>query len=163
MYVGQNCGLTSTPSFTGGIDYAQGGARVQLAVAAGSAPACRTSRSPSRSDCSSRKGPLDPNALYQIQGGANDIFVLANQFLGGQITQAAAAGAVVQAATDLAAQVVRLRAGGAQYIILQTLPDIGKTPVAASLRRAGAAVHRSSPTLFNTTLERGHRAPRACR
>ena len=28
MYVGQHFGLTTAPSFTGGLDYAQGGARV---------------------------------------------------------------------------------------------------------------------------------------
>jgi outer membrane lipase/esterase len=150
MYVAQNWGLTATPSFTGGLDYAQGGARVNSPsplVPAG-VPDFSVVQ---QVGLQLAKTPiLDPRALYQIQGGANDIFVLAQQFLGGQITQAQLQASVVQAATDLAGQVVRLRAAGAQYIILQALPNIGQTPFAASLGAQSTFAQLSS--LFNNTL-----------
>ena len=57
MLVGQHCGFTATPSFTGGLDFAQGGARVNSPSAVGTARRARTCRSHSRSTCSSRGRP----------------------------------------------------------------------------------------------------------
>ena len=149
MYVGQAYGITVTPSFTGGLDYAQGGARVNSPsplVPAG-VPDFSIAQ---QVNLQLAKGFQDPRALYQIQGGANDIFVLANQFLGGQITQSQLQAGVSQAAVDLAAQVVKLKAAGAQYIILQQLPDIGKTPQAAAL--GAQSTFTALSNLFNSTL-----------
>jgi len=149
MYVGQNWGATSTPSFQGGNDYAQGGARVNSPspLIPPSAPNLSIAQQVSQFIA---KGPLDPNALYQIQGGANDIFVLAQQFQGGVITQAQLQAQVAQAAADLAQQVGILHAAGAQYIILQNVPDIGATPFAASV--GGQANFTALSGLFNSTL-----------
>jgi len=153
MYVGQNWGITSAPSFTGGLDYAQGGARVNSP-----SPLVPTGVPDfsvvQQVGLQLSKTPfLDPRALYQIQGGANDIFVLGQQFLQGQITQAQLQAGVAQAATDLAGQVVRLRAAGAQYIVLQTLPDMGKTPDAiAGGPQAQQLFTTLSQSVFNSTL-----------
>lgn len=149
MYVGQYYGITVTPSFTGGLDYAQGGARVNSPSPL--VPAGVPDNSIAQQvNAQLAKGFLDPRALYQIQGGANDIFVLANQFLNGQITQSQLQAGVTQAAIDLATQVGKLRAAGAQYIVLQALPDIGKTPFAASL--GAQSTFTALSNLFNTTL-----------
>jgi outer membrane lipase/esterase len=149
MYVGQNYGLTSTPSFTGGLDYAQGGARVNSPspLVPNGVPDFSVMQ---QVGLQLSKGPLNPNGLYQIQGGANDIFVLANQFLSGQISQAQLQAGVAQAAADLAVATGKLRAGGAQYIVLQNLPDIGKTPQAAAL--GAQSTFTSLSNLFNSTL-----------
>ena len=149
MYVGQYYGITVTPSFTGGLDYAQGGARVNSPspLVPNGVPDNSIAQ---QVNLQLAKGFQDPRALYQIQGGANDIFVLANQFLGGQITQSQLQAGVSQAAIDLATQVVKLKAAGAQYIVLQQLPDIGKTPQAAAL--GAQSTFTALSNLFNSTL-----------
>src|SRR4051812_44763478 len=149
MYVGQYYGITVTPSFTGGLDYAQGGARVNSPSPL-VPPGVPDNSIAQQVNAQLAKGFLDPRALYQIQGGANDIFVLANQFLNGQITQSQLQAGVAQAAIDLATQVMKLRAAGAQYIVLQQLPDIGKTPQAAAL--GAQATFTALSNLFNSTL-----------
>ncbi|MFO1395855.1 MAG: autotransporter domain-containing protein [Burkholderiales bacterium] len=149
MYVGQAYGLTSSPSFQGGNDFAQGGARVNSPSPL-VPPGVPDNSIAQQVNQFLAKGLPDRNALYQIQGGANDIFVLANQFLGGQITQPQLQAAVAQAAVDLATQAAKLKAAGAQYVVVQALPDIGKTPMAAA---AGAqATFTALSDLFNTTL-----------
>lgn len=151
MYVSQSFGLTSTPSFQGGNNYAQGGARVNSPsplVPAG-VPDYSVAQQVSQLIA---KGPLNPNALYQIQGGANDFFVLSAQYAGGVITQAQLQAGMAQAAVDLAAQAARLRAAGAQYIIVQNLPDVGKTPAAISQGAAAQAQGTAIANFFNSTL-----------
>jgi outer membrane lipase/esterase len=151
MYVSQGFGLTSTPSFQGGNNYAQGGARVNSPsplVPAG-VPDYSVAQQVSQLIA---KGPLNPTALYQIQGGANDFFVLSGQFSAGLITQAQLQAGMAQAAIDLAAQAARLRAAGAQYIIVQNLPDVGKTPAAISQGAAAQAQGTAIANFFNSTL-----------
>src|SRR3954451_21191815 len=93
MYLAERYGLTATPSFTGGTDFAQGGARINAP-----SPLIPTG-APNLSIAQQvtgflAHGPIDPNALYQIQGGANDILVLSGQLAAGAITQAQLQGAV---------------------------------------------------------------------
>ncbi len=73
MYVGQNWGFVSTPSFQGGNDFAQGGALVNAPAGRVARQARRTSSIAQQVDSLIAKGPLDPNALYQIQGGGNNL------------------------------------------------------------------------------------------
>jgi outer membrane lipase/esterase len=150
MYVGQYWGLTSTPSFTGGNDYAQGGALMNAPQ--GLPPGTPDLSVTAQVNQFLAKGPLDRNALYQIQGGGNDLannFVL---FAQGQISQAQLQAAVTQAALDLATQAGKLKAAGAQYVIVQNLPDAGKTPFAASFGPAAQAGLTSLTSFFNSTL-----------
>lgn len=151
MYVSQSFGLTSTPSFTGGNNYAQGDARINSPT-----PVVRPGYTIySVAEQVSQliaKGPLNPNALYQIQGGANDFFVLSAQFAGGVITQAQLQAGIAQAAVDLATQAARLRAAGAQYIVVQNLPDVGKTPAAIAQGAAAQAQGTAIANFFNATL-----------
>ena len=153
MYVGQNFGITVDAVVPGGLDYAQGGARVNSPSPAVPAGVPDFSIVQQVNQQLAKTPVLDPSALYQIQGGANDIFTLATQFLGGQITQAQLQGGVTQAALDLAAQVVRLRAAGAQYIIVQRCPTWARRPTPS---RPGAQAQQLftalSQTVFNTTL-----------
>src|SRR5205085_12460316 len=74
------------------------------------------------------RGPVDPNALYVLWAGANDLFVQLTAAGSGAISAADAQAGVVTAATDLTAQMARLRAAGARYIVVFNLPDIGRTP-----------------------------------
>jgi outer membrane lipase/esterase len=149
MYVGQNWGLVSTPSFTGGNNFAQGGALVN-SPQSGLPPGVPNLSIAQQVDSLIAKGPLNPNALYQIQGGGNDLLTLGGQYLQGQITQAQLQAGLGKAAVDLAAQVGKLNAAGAQYVVLQNLGDAGKTPYAAAANQAAAFSQLSG--LFNTAL-----------
>ncbi|HQR10030.1 MAG TPA: autotransporter domain-containing protein [Casimicrobiaceae bacterium] len=149
MYVGQNWGFTSTPSFQGGNDFAQGGARVNTPQG-GLPPGTPDLSIAQQVNALIAKGPLDRNALYQIQGGGNDLLTLGGQYLQGQITQAQLQAGLGQAALDLAAQVGKLQAAGARYILLQNLGDAGKTPYAISLGQQASFSQLAG--LFNTTL-----------
>jgi len=145
MYVGQAFGLTATPSFQGGNDFAQGGAMMntQSPLVPPGVPNISIMQ---------QVNAFLPNvlanrdALYQIQGGANDIFVLVASNPSG------AQAGTVQAATDLATAVGKLKAAGAQYVIVQNLPDLGKTPAAIAQGAAAQAALSGLAGLFNTTL-----------
>ena len=149
MYLAQRYGITVSPSFTGGTDFGQGGARVNAPSAAipSSAPNISIVQQVS---AFLANGPVDPNALYQLQGGANDILQLADQLGRGLITQGQFQGAVGQAAVDLATQAARLQAAGARYIVVYTLPDLGLTPAAAATGQQ--AQYSAIGGLFNSTL-----------
>jgi outer membrane lipase/esterase len=151
MYTAQTFGLTATPSFTGGNDYGQGGARVNSPSASIPANAPNISIV-QQVTAFLAKGPADPNALYQLQGGANDILQLAAQLQGGQISQAQFQAAVGQAAIDLGTQAARLQAAGARYIVVYTLPDLGLTPAAILQGAAAQAQFTAVGNLFNSTL-----------
>ena len=151
MYVGQNWGLTITPSFTGGNGYAQGGALVN-APQGGLPPGTPDLSVAAQVNQFLAKGPLDRNALYQVDGGGNDVV---NQFTlaaTGQISQAQAQAAVAQAALDLATQVGKLKAAGAQYVIVSNVGDGGKVPFAAPFGPAAQAGLTSLSSFFNSTF-----------
>ena len=150
-YVTGNFGLTTTVSSKGGTNYAQSGALINSPQ--GDVP-------PGFADLSVMaqvnqliaKGRLDPNALYQIEGGGNDILVNFLKFANGQISQAQLQAAVAQAAVDLAIASGKLQAAGARYIIVQAIPDAGKAPEVTTFGPAAAAAATQLSALFNTTL-----------
>jgi outer membrane lipase/esterase len=152
MYVALQYGITVTPSFTGGTDYGQGGARVNSPspLIPPGAPNISIAQQVTQFLA---KGPVDPNALYQLQGGANDILVLAGQFAAGQITQAQLQAGVAQAASDLVAQAARLQAAGARYLLVYNVPDVGLTPAAGA--QNARAQFTAIASLFNSTLNSG--------
>ncbi|MEG2941471.1 MAG: autotransporter domain-containing protein [Thermomonas sp.] len=83
---------------------------------------------------------VDPNALYTVWGGANDLFAVqanpsqAQAIIGGAVTaQVGLVGALTQA--------------GAQYILVPTIPDLGLTP---SSRAGGAAAMAQGTALTNS-------------
>ncbi|HOZ25063.1 MAG TPA: autotransporter domain-containing protein [Thermomonas sp.] len=83
---------------------------------------------------------VDPNALYTVWGGANDLFAVqanpaqAQAIIGGAVTaQIGLVGALTQA--------------GAQYILVPTIPDLGLTPSS----RAGGAVAMAQGTALTNS------------
>ena len=83
---------------------------------------------------------VDPNALYTVWGGANDLFAVqanpsqASAIIGGAVTaQVGLVGALTQA--------------GAQYILVPTIPDLGLTPSS----RAGGAVAMAQGTALTNS------------
>ncbi|MGE7991290.1 esterase EstP [Pseudomonas sp. NPDC089554] len=82
----------------------------------------------------------DPNALYYITGGGND-------FLQGLVTSPATAAA---AGARLAASAQALQQGGARYIMVWLLPDLGQTPNFNGTPQQGPLSQLSS--VFNQSL-----------
>lgn len=127
-------GTSAVTAARGGTDYAVGGARVNTSV--GVPATGPTALAPSVATqisgyLASTGGRADPNALYTVWGGANDI-------LASLSSPATAQATVTQAATDLVTQVARLRAAGARTILVPTVPDIGATPFGQAQGAAAA-------------------------
>ncbi len=133
----------------GGDNYAQGGSRV--AVPSGQAD---SSVSQVAHYLDANSGRADPDALYAVWTGANDIFAVAR---GEAPTQAlaVAAGGVVQ-------MVGALEAAGARYILVPSLPDMGITPdaIAAGPAAQGALGQLSASynsAMYGALAAAGHR------
>jgi len=149
-------GTTATPSNAGGNDFAQGGARVASTPGVSTPPGM-----PERSVATQigeylarTGGAADPNTLYTVWAGANDIFYQLGALQAGQINQAQLQANVLGAATAEIQQIGRLQAAGARYIMVVNLPDIGATPAFAGTGATGAAVSQLSAG-YNTTLFSG--------
>lgn len=110
---------------------------------------------------------VDPNALYTVWGGANDVFAAIGAYqvayattLGGGGTAAqadaagqAAAGAIITpAVTAQIGLVGALKTAGAQYVMVPTLPDMGLTPSAAAGGAPGVALAHGLSTGYNNAL-----------
>lgn len=151
--VGSDLGFSVSPANQGGNDFAQGGARVtNLPGFPANPPTAAAVPVTTQVTQLLARGPLDPNALYFVWAGANDLFV--------QLGNAAAGtpAAVVQAnlataATELVGQIARLRAAGARYIVVLNMPDVGSTPF--GLNSGQRATITSLSSFFNTTMNAG--------
>ena len=147
--------LSGTGAVVGadGSNYAAGGARITLGP--GFPPALPTSLAPSLSTqinayLSANGGRADPNALFTVWGGANDLFF----HLNGLTTQAQ----FLQAAGQQVGLVGTLIAAGARYIMVPTMPDVGTTPFGLSQGPAGSAGISALATGYNQTLFGGLQA-----
>jgi outer membrane lipase/esterase len=135
----QHYGFTATPANQGGNDYAYGGGNVTALPGYPDAPPT-SSAVPIVTQISQHlaKGPLDPSAIYSVWGGANDMNATLEKVFTGQMTQAQAQAYMAGVAQDLVAQVARLSAAGARYIIVVDVPDVGKTPDAVDAHQSAA-------------------------
>jgi len=144
--VATGLGFTLAPSLAGGTDYAFGGAGLVNNVAA-----VPTLPQQLQMYLGANGGKADSNALYQVWGGANDIF-----YLSGTLTDpnAIAAGAANAAKTELGL-LGGLQAAGARYVVVYNLPDLGKTPSAAAGGAAAQAGATQLAVLYNGVLNSG--------
>ena len=139
-YYGSNASVAwkatgATPAPADGNNWAVGGARVGTSSvgALGYTPSLTAQYQAYLASGNS----VDPNALYTVWGGANDLFAVqanpaqANAIIGGAVTaQVGLVGALTQA--------------GAQYILVPAIPDLGLTPAS----RAGGTVGMAQATLL---------------
>jgi len=128
-----------------GSNYAAGGATV--VPGPGFPPTPPTSFAPSLTtqvNAYLGGGAADPNALYTVWGGANDLFFTLNgattpaQFLGSAAAQVGLVGALENA--------------GARYVLVPTMPDVGLTPFGLSQGAAGSAGITALVNGYNQTL-----------
>ena len=133
-YLADYYGTDATSDNQGGTNYAVGGARTGVNTAGGLGPIPSVA-SQVNAYLAANNGHADPNALYAVWSGANDLFAVqanptqAQQIIGGAI---AAEVGIIGA----------LKGAGAQYVLVANLPDIGLTPAA----RAGGAVGMAQGT-----------------
>jgi len=92
-------------------------------------------------------GRADPNALYSIWGGANDIFASLGNPATAQANTVAAATAYVQ-------QIGRLQAAGARFVIVYNLPNLGATPQFGADPAIAGSVSQIT-VVYNSALSTG--------
>ena len=140
--------LTTTGVVSGeGSNYAAGGARITLQP--GYPPSPPTAFAPSLSmqinaHLAANGGAADPDALYSVWGGANDLFF----FLNGLTTQTQFFGT----AAEQVGLVANLQNAGARYIMVATMPDVGISPFGLSQGPAGSAGLSALANGYNQTL-----------
>jgi outer membrane lipase/esterase len=144
--VAAGLGFTLAPSVAGGTDFAWGGAGFVNNVAA-----VPTIPQQLQMYLGANGGKADSHALYQVWGGANDIFYLSSALTD---PNAIAAGAVNAAQTELGL-LGGLQAAGARYVVVYNLPDLGKTPSAAAGGAAAQAGASQLAVLYNGVLSSG--------
>ncbi|MEP7206306.1 MAG: autotransporter domain-containing protein [Casimicrobiaceae bacterium] len=152
--VGGYYGLPVAPANQGGNDFAQGGARAtQLPGVPNAPPTASATPIAQQVGQLLARGPVDPNGLYLVWGGANDLFYQLGLAGAGAITPAQLQANLATAATDLVGAVGALRAAGARYIVVVNVPDVGRTPFGVSSGQSGSITALSS--FFNSTLAAG--------
>lgn len=133
-------------SLLGGTDYAFGGAGVVQGVAP-----VPTLPQQLQMYLAANGGHADARALYQVWGGANDIFYLTGTSTDANVL---AAGTVNAAKTELGL-LGQMQASGAKYVVVYNLPNIGATPEALAGGAAASAGATQLSVLFNGTLSSG--------
>jgi outer membrane lipase/esterase len=139
-------GLPGGPSLLGGPNFAWGGACVRAAPAPCLNPVPNIPTQVTQY-LSLTGGRADPNALYSIWGGANDIFAA----LGNPATAQAN---TVAAATSYVQQIGRLQAAGARYVVVYNLPNLGATPQFGASPSTAASVSQIT-VVYNSALSSG--------
>lgn len=145
--VADGLGLPATASLAGGTDYAFGGAGLVNNVAAG----VPTLPQQWQAYMAASGGVADSNALYQVWGGANDIFYLTGTTTN---TTALTVGTLTAAQTEVGL-LGQMQANGANYVVVYNLPDLGKTPSALASGTAASAGATQLAVLYNSTLSSG--------
>ncbi len=150
----QHFGFTATPANQGGTNYAQGGANV-TATPGYPATFPTDAAVPVTGQVTQflAKGPVDPNAIYTVWAGSNDVNAELDKVLTGQESQTQAVANMAKVAQDLVAQVARLNAAGARYILFVDVPNVGKTPDAIDSGQAAAIT--AFVQNFNSTVAAG--------
>ena len=158
--VAEAFGANPNPSGAEGPNFAWGGACMN--AAAGQPCSMENSTVPHvatqiSSHLTSRSNQADPNALYMIWGGANDI----EQSITQRVMQNQAGlirADTIAAATANVTHIVRLKQAGAQNIVVYNMPDIGLTPAAAAAGASFRATASGLSNLYNQVLYGGLRA-----
>ncbi|KAB7764722.1 autotransporter domain-containing esterase [Xanthomonas maliensis] len=151
-YVADHFGTNAAPNGNGqvGDNYAAGGARIQASSVSqlGAAPSVAAQVN---SYLSANGGRADPNALYTVWGGANDLLAAA--------TVPAQAQAIIgSAVTAQVGTVAALQSAGARYVMVPTIPDVGLTPRFRAGGATGMAQGTAAATAYNTALFGGLRS-----
>jgi len=139
-------GTDATPNGNGqaGDNYAAGGARVAVD---GLGPLGPTPSMASQytNYLAANNNRADPDALYTVWGGANDLFAVA--------ADPSQAQAIIGAAVAGQVGIVGgLQAAGARYVLVPNIPDIGLTPQFLAAGAAASAQASGLAGMYNQAL-----------
>jgi outer membrane lipase/esterase len=147
-------GVPMTPALAGGTDFAFGGAGV-VNNSPGTPAGVPTLPTQLGMYLQATGGKADPNALYAVWGGANDVFYNVAMAQFGLLTpDQVQANLQTAAATELG-MIQSLGQAGARYVMVFNLPNIGLTPSALAAGPQGAAQLTGLSLLYNNTLNTG--------
>ncbi|MGA7802033.1 MAG: SGNH/GDSL hydrolase family protein [Gammaproteobacteria bacterium] len=134
-YLSQSLGPTVTPSVVGGTDYAYGGARTNSANLPGAESLLQQRNSYL---ASLGGGSADPNALYIVWAGANNLSDIIDQIYTNPSYNPTSD--LATAATNLGSVVSSLAQAGAHNILVPNIPDLGIIPAVTGGGPRNAAV-----------------------
>ena len=132
----QHLGLEARPARAGGTNFAVGGAR-----ASGGPDDLAT-----QIDAYLARGEADPDAIFVLYIGSNDLRAAAHSAQPAEV-MAAAAASIEQA-------IERLALAGARRLLAPNLPDVGRTPEAQAIGGNWPAEARRLAIDFNESLSR---------
>ncbi|OOS20925.1 autotransporter domain-containing protein [Moraxella pluranimalium] len=143
----------NTTDNTAGTNYAVGGARSGSAVTWNNLFEIPTTNTQIISHLAANQGKADPDALYTVWIGSNDLIAAADPTKTTAEALAAISGAVKATATDVAT----LDAAGAGYILVPNVPDLSLTPRAIYAEKVlgvtgATAQARLAASLYNSNL-----------
>jgi len=134
QYLAHSLGLSLNPSLMGGGNFAFGGA--QTGVNGSDIPAIPgfpfSMSTQLGMYLGATSGVADPNALYIVSGGGNNIRDALERIAGGADASATAASTVATYVTDMGGIVDGLQAAGAHHILVVNTPNFGLTPLAGA-------------------------------
>jgi outer membrane lipase/esterase len=145
QYLAQSLGLTLTPSLAGGTNFAFGGA--QTGIDGSDVPQIPgfpfSMRTQLNTFLGATGGIADPNALYIVAGGGNNIRAALEAIAAGADPNTTAAATIADYATDMAGLVSSLKTAGAQHVLVLNTPNFGLTPLANALGVSSLATNLS--------------------
>ena len=145
-FLAEYYGTNAISANQGGTNYAVGGARTGTngSGALGPIPSMTAQLT---SYLAANGGRADPNALYTVWGGANDLFA---------VTAGAPAVPTIGAAVTSQVGIIgSLQQAGARYILVPNIPDLGKTPAFLAQGAAASAQGTQLAISYNTALFSG--------
>ena len=142
LQVAANYGKPLAAASAGGKSYAVGNARVKIKPdAAGNAS---TPTITEQIDTFLASGSFGASDVVFLSGGISDVIAGMAAVQAGTQTEAAMVAAARQAGEDMAAQVRRLVAAGAKYVVVTGTYDLSKTPWAKTIGREALLADASS-------------------
>jgi outer membrane lipase/esterase len=132
QYLAQSLGVALAPSLAGGTNYAFGGAETGID---GSGPNGFpfSMRTQLNGYLGATSNTADPNALYIVAGGGNNVRSALEAIAGGADANTTALATIANYAADMAGLVVDLKAAGAQHVLVLNTPNFGLTPLANAM------------------------------
>lgn len=146
QYLAQSLGLPLTPSLLpGGSNFAFGGA--QTGIDGNDIPQVPGFPFSMRAQLHSYLGATahvaDPNALYVVAGGGNNVRAALESIAAGADIGATAAATVSSYASDMAGMVSNLKLAGARHVLVVNTPNFGLTPLANAMGVSALATQLS--------------------
>jgi phospholipase/lecithinase/hemolysin len=139
------------PSLAGGTDYAYGGAQTGTTPFHVANATDLTGAAGQLSQFESAHATADPNALYTIWIGSNDLRAIA----GSSATSSQIAAGIGAAVVNVDSTISALAGEGAKDFLILTVTDLGKTPEAIAGGPAAQAGASALAAAFDSTLVHG--------